>query len=100
MHAWHLDRNFNGCGYHYVIQRDGKLQRGRPLNVVGAHSKAYGHNTYSIGVTFVGGFNCPSGTPNPERFLSSDSFTEEQWNTYAMFVESFYTVWPLSLIHI
>ena len=94
VHSWHLDRNFNGCGYHYVIQRDGKLQRGRPLNIQGAHSKAYGHNTYSIGVTFVGGFNCPSGTPNPERFLSSDSFTEEQWNTYAMFVESFYTVWP------
>jgi N-acetylmuramoyl-L-alanine amidase len=94
VHSWHLDRGFNGCGYHYVIQRDGKLQRGRPLNIRGAHSKAYGHNNYSIGVTFVGGFNCPSGTPNPERFLSSDSFTEEQWNTYAMFVESFYTVWP------
>ena len=94
IHAWHLDRNFSGCGYHYVIQRDGKLQRGRPLNIAGAHSKAYGHNTYSIGVVFVGGFNCPSGTKNPERFLSSDSFTEEQWNTYAMFVESFYTVWP------
>ena len=94
VHSWHIDRNFSGCGYHYIIQRDGKLQRGRPLNIKGAHSKAYGHNTYSIGVAFVGGFNCPSGTKNPERFLSSDSFTEEQWNTYAMFVESFYTVWP------
>ena len=94
VHSWHLDRNFSGCGYHYVIQRDGKLQRGRPLNIKGAHSKAYGHNTYSIGVAFAGGFNCPSGTKNPDKFLSSDSFTEEQWNTYAMFVESFYTVWP------
>ena len=27
-------------------------------------------------------------------FLSSDSFTSEQWNTYSMFVESFYSVWP------
>ena len=94
VHAWHLDREFSGCGYHYIILRDGKLQRGRPINVQGAHSKAYGHNTYSIGVAFAGGFNCPSNTPNPERFLSSESFTEEQWNTYAMFVESFYTVWP------
>ena len=94
VHSWHLDRNFSGCGYHYVIQRDGKLQRGRPLNIKGAHSKAYGHNTYSIGVAFAGGFNCPSGTKNPDKFLSSDSFTEEQWNTYAVFVESFYTVWP------
>jgi hypothetical protein len=94
IHAWHLDKNFSGCGYHYVIQRDGKLQRGRPLNIKGAHSLAYGHDTYSIGIAFVGGFNCPSGTKNPDKFLSSDSFTEEQWNTYAMFVESFYTVWP------
>ena len=94
VHTWHLDREFSGCGYHYVIQRDGKLQRGRPLNIKGAHAKKHGHNSYSIGIAFVGGFNCPSGTPNPERFTTSDSFTEEQWNTYAMFVESFYTVWP------
>ena len=94
VHAWHLDRNFSGCGYHYIIQRDGKLQRGRPLNIKGAHAKKFGHNSYSIGLAFAGGFNCPSGTPNPEKFTSSDSFTEEQWNTYAMFVESFYTVWP------
>ena len=94
VHSWHLERKWNGCGYHYVILRDGKLQRGRPLNIKGAHSYAYGHNNYSIGVTFVGGFNCASGTPNPERYLSSDSFTSEQWKTFDMFVESFYTVWP------
>ena len=96
IHRWHLDREFSGCGYHYVIQRDGKLQRGRPLNLVGAHSKAYGHNKYSIGVCFVGGFNTPVGmkNANPNKLASADSFTEEQWNTFAMFVESFYTVWP------
>lgn len=94
IHSWHLERKWNGCGYHYVILRDGKLQRGRPLNIKGAHAYDYGHNNYSIGVTFVGGFNCASGTPNPERYLSSDSFTSEQWNTFNMFVESFYAIWP------
>ena len=94
VHSWHLDRGFSGCGYHYIILRDGKLQRGRPLNIRGAHSKAYGHNKYSIGIAFAGGFNCPTGTPNPERFLSADSFNIAQLSTYAMFVESFYTVWP------
>lgn len=94
IHSWHLDGGYSGCGYHYVIQRDGKLQRGRPVNIRGAHAKENGHNKYSIGVAFVGGFNCPSNTPNPDKFLSSDSFTSEQWNTYSMFVESFYTVWP------
>ena len=94
VHQWHLDREFSGCGYHYLILRDGKLQRGRPLNIRGAHAKLNGHNKFSIGLAFVGGFNCPTGTPNPDKFTSSDSFTDEQWNTYAMFVESFYTVFP------
>ena len=94
VHKWHRDRGFNGCGYHYLILRDGKLQRGRPLNIKGAHAKKNGHNKFSIGIAFVGGFNCPTGTPNPENFTSADSFTNEQWNTYDMFIASFYVAFP------
>lgn len=94
VHSWHINRGWSGCGYHYIIQRDGKMQRGRPINIQGAHSAAYGHNKYSIGVSFVGGFNCPTGTTNPDRFLSSDSFTNEQWNSFSIFTEAFYAVWP------
>ena len=94
VHKWHRDRGFDGCGYHYLILRDGKLQRGRPLNIKGAHAKKNGHNKFSIGIAFVGGFNCPTGTPNPENFTSADSFTEEQRNTYDMFVASFYVAFP------
>ena len=30
----HLANELNGIGYHYVIRRDGSLQRGRPANIV------------------------------------------------------------------
>lgn len=47
------DNKWNDIGYHYVITIDGTVQEGRPLNVVGSHTK--GHNTNSIGICLVGG---------------------------------------------
>jgi N-acetylmuramoyl-L-alanine amidase len=94
VHQWHLDRGWSGCGYHYVIRRDGRLQRGRPLERQGAHSGAYGHNKRSIGISMAGGYNCPSGTSNANRYISADSLTPAQMNSFAMFVRAFYEVWP------
>lgn len=81
-------------GYHYVIRRDGSIQRGRNLNSVGQHSVSNGHDKYSIGVVFVGGINCPSGTANPERFLSVSSLTRVQMNSFETFCRAFYKVYP------
>ena len=60
IHRIHQQRGFNGCGYHYIIKRDGTIQRGRPLNIIGAHAKDFGHNNYSIGISHVAGYNCVS----------------------------------------
>lgn len=49
---WHKERGFKACGYHYYITRAGELQKGRPDNVVGAHT--HGHNQDSIGVCYEG----------------------------------------------
>ena len=89
-----IDRGFSGCSYHYIIKRDGSLQRGRPLNRVGAHAKANGHNRYSIGVSMVGGYNCNSGNPNYNKFISAESITSDQWKTLDQFLKAFYVVWP------
>ena len=94
VHEWHLQRGWSGVGYHYIIRRDGRLQRARPINRVGAHANANGHNNYSIGVSFAGGYNCPSGTANPNRFVSADSLTPIQMQTFFMFMSAFYDVWP------
>lgn len=50
---WHLGRGWNDIGYHDLIDRDGSLITGRPINKVGAHCK--GHNTGTIGVCLIGG---------------------------------------------
>jgi len=50
---WHKDRGWNQVGYHYVIRRDGTVERGRDEGVQGAHVR--GHNHDSIGVCLVGG---------------------------------------------
>jgi N-acetylmuramoyl-L-alanine amidase len=94
VHSWHQDRGFSGIGYHYIIRRDGRLQRGRPINKAGAHALDNGHNKYSIGISFAAGYNCPSGTANPDRFISVESINSVQFKTYDMFMSAFYDIWP------
>lgn len=52
---WHRQRGFACIGYHFVILRNGTIQRGRRIENIGAHCK--GHNTNTIGVAYVGGLN-------------------------------------------
>jgi len=52
---WHVqDRGFSDIGYHFLIDRDGTVAKGRAVERVGSHVK--GHNTGTIGVCLVGGF--------------------------------------------
>jgi hypothetical protein len=90
IHEQHLERNLNGIGYHYVIRRDGSLQRGRPINLVGEHAVKNSHNERSIGIVFVGGINVPSETPNLLDYLSVQSLTRSQFNTFDHFCRAFY----------
>jgi N-acetylmuramoyl-L-alanine amidase len=39
-------------GYHYFIRKDGLLQYGRPLEMMGAHCE--GHNKNSVGICLSG----------------------------------------------
>jgi hypothetical protein len=94
IHEVHKQRGFSGIGYHYIIRRDGRIQRGRPINQEGAHAKDYGHNNYSIGISHVAGYNCVSGTPGPNRYISSESISDPQWAAQKAFLEVFYRVFP------
>ncbi len=67
---WHKRRGWRGIGYHYVIRRDGKIEKGRPIGEVGAH--ATGFNQSSIGICLVGGID---DTGKPES-----NYTPAQWN--------------------
>ena len=61
---WHKARGWKGIGYHYVVDLDGTVYRGRTDDCVGAHCR--GHNAHSIGVCYVGGLD-PQGRPADTR---------------------------------
>lgn len=62
---WHKQRGFSTIGYHYVVYRDGSIHTGRDVNVAGAHCT--GHNTYSIGVCYIGGCKSDGLSPKDTR---------------------------------
>ena len=54
IHGWHKNNGWSGIGYHFVIRKDGTIERGRPQDTIGAH--AQGFNSVSIGINVVGDF--------------------------------------------
>jgi len=69
---WHVKgRGWSDIGYHFVILTDGRIQRGRPLNRNGAHTKGYNQN---IGVCYVGGVSTDGKPKDTMTALQVDSF--------------------------
>ncbi|MCI8360015.1 MAG: N-acetylmuramoyl-L-alanine amidase [Clostridiales bacterium] len=54
IHRWHLANGWIGCGYHFLVRKDGSVWQGRPIEWVGAHAK--GANEFSVGVCFEGSY--------------------------------------------
>ena len=71
--SWHRKRGFFSVGYHYVITRNGTVQIGRKLDVVGGHAKGFNHR--SIGICLVGGVS------QDDHTIAENNFTNEQWVT-------------------
>lgn len=55
VHQWHLNRGWDGIGYHYFIQKDGKVFEGRPRDSKGALVPCI--NNRAIGICLEGNFN-------------------------------------------
>ena len=47
---WHLAKGWNDIGYHFYIDLDGTINKGRDIDKIGAHCK--GHNRNSIGICY------------------------------------------------
>ena len=86
---WHRDRGFqNGIGYHFVVRRDGSIELGRPLEMIGAH--VVNHNKYSIGICYEGGLNSAGET--------EDTRTPEQKQALREKLEELHQMFPKALI--
>jgi N-acetylmuramoyl-L-alanine amidase len=68
---WHLRRGWFDIGYHYVIKRDGDVEKGRSDLHPGAHARGFNH--LSLGICLVGGVESDGVTPEA-------NFTHAQWD--------------------
>ena len=50
---WHKQQGWSDIGYHYVIYRNGHVEPGRDVDLIGAH--CVNHNAHSIGICYIGG---------------------------------------------
>ena len=62
----------SGCGYHYIIRKDGTLELGRDVDYMGAHVK--GLNRNSIGIAYEGGLD-KEGKPKILGMTIEQSYT-------------------------
>ena len=68
---------FSEIAYHYIIHRDGSLQRGRDINKTGAHAGgdrvgSFSRNKYSIGISFVGGVNMTAAEARSQGYITGN----------------------------
>lgn len=69
IHRIHIVSNsWAGCGYHYIIRRDGTIEIGRPEWAIGSH--AYGFNSQSIGIHICGNFEFDEEYPTSKQVES------------------------------
>lgn len=63
--AWHRNQGWAGIGYHYVIDLDGTVEKGRVESKAGAH--CVGYNNKSLGICYIGGLARDGETPKDTR---------------------------------
>lgn len=85
---WHRKRGFAEIGYHYIIHLSGKIERGRDIDLVGAHCK--GQNPKSIGVVYIGGLVGSEPV---------DTMTHQQEIAWVQLVSSLRTLFGKLTIH-
>ncbi|MBI2004374.1 N-acetylmuramoyl-L-alanine amidase [Candidatus Pacearchaeota archaeon] len=52
----HINKyGWEDIGYHYLIDKKGKIQKGRNEKFIGAH--VFGHNKNSLGICLIGNFD-------------------------------------------
>jgi len=81
--GWHRDRWGSGIGYHYLVKRDGTLEKGRWVDYIGSHAK--GENVGSIGIVYSGGVKVD---PSGKLVSDIDNLTTEQLKTLTTTVDS------------
>jgi N-acetylmuramoyl-L-alanine amidase len=88
---WHIEgRGWSDIGYHFYIDINGKIQKGRDIAKIGAHCK--GQNRNSIGLCYCGGVEADGKTPKDTR-------TDEQKDALLAVLRTLKAMYPEAIIH-
>ena len=88
---WHTEgRGWTDIGYHFYIELDGTIKKGRDIDKSGAHCK--NHNRNSIGVSYCGGVEADGKTPKDTR-------TEAQKESLLHVLKTLIAMFPLATIY-
>lgn len=93
--ASHLARGFSEIGYHWIIGPNGEIRKGRDERLAGAHCK--GHNTRSIGISYVGG--CPPRSVKGWRDIGKDTRTPAQKAALIKLIKEVKGRYPNASVH-
>ena len=83
---WHVKGNgWSDIGYHFVIDRNGTVHKGRPIEKIGAHTT--GQNATSIGIAYIGGISndgkkTPKDTRTPAQRVALVNLVKELKATF------------------
>jgi len=82
-------RGWIDLGYHFVIDPQGDIFEGRPVNVVGAHVR--GRNDGNVGISIMGNYHPPvSQTPTKETLYTFVEMGKYLKTVYDIDISSFY----------
>lgn len=82
IHKYHKEHNgWSGIAYHFVILRDGTIQRGRPVEMIGGH--ACNNNYDSIGICLIGDFE-RGYLPSEEQYTACIELSKQLLKMYGL----------------
>lgn len=93
--AYIYDGQIEHIGYHYVIHLDGSIEPCRPESIVGCHCS--GHNSQSIGVSYVGG--CPPRSVKDWNKKAKDTRTLVQKAALLKLLKELKAKYPMAKIY-
>jgi len=92
--AMHKARGFSDVGYHFLVDREGNILKGRPESLTGAH--VAGFNSGNIGISYISrGSDTDSNGEvgkymTPEQYESLCRITAIVCNKYKLGIEDIY----------
>jgi len=88
---WHVEgRGWSDIGYHFYIDINAKIWKGRDIQKIGAHCS--GNNRSSIGICYCGGVEADGKTPKDTR-------TESQKESLLSVLKTLKAMFPDSTIY-